>query len=139
MKISVSLATIKQTRLREFAWRFIFGGLVTAAAGFIANEFGPVIGGLFLAFPSIFPASMTLVQKHEMEKKERYSMSGKRQGVRAAGASAAGAALGTFGLLIFGLVVFLYAPEHNAWLVLGCATVAWCIVSTLAWIIRKRV
>jgi hypothetical protein len=30
---------------------------------------GPRVGGLFLAFPAIFPASATLVEKHEKQKK----------------------------------------------------------------------
>ena len=38
---------------------FFFGGLITAVAGVIAQRFGPIIGGLFLAFPAIFPASAT--------------------------------------------------------------------------------
>jgi hypothetical protein len=36
-------------------------GAITAAAGLIAGLYGPTIGGLFLAFPSILPASLTLV------------------------------------------------------------------------------
>lgn len=36
---------------------------VTALAGVIAKHYGPVIGGLFFAFPAIFPASATLIEK----------------------------------------------------------------------------
>ncbi len=54
----------------DYAIRFLFGGLITVAAGIIAKRFGPGIGGLFLAFPAIFPASATLIEKHEKEKKE---------------------------------------------------------------------
>jgi len=50
--------------------------LVTAVAGIIANKFGPAIGGLFLAFPAIFPASATLIEKHEKEKKEKQGFEG---------------------------------------------------------------
>ena len=35
------------------------------------QRWGPGIGGLFLAFPAIFPASATLVEKHEKQKKNR--------------------------------------------------------------------
>jgi hypothetical protein len=31
----------------------------------------PVVGGLFLAFPAIFPASATLIEKHVRERKEK--------------------------------------------------------------------
>jgi hypothetical protein len=36
---------------------------MTAIPGWIASKYGPVVGGLFLAFPAIFPASATLVEK----------------------------------------------------------------------------
>jgi hypothetical protein len=71
MRIKVDLSVIGQTRWYEYAIRFLFGGLITAVAGITAKQFGPIIGGLFLAFPAIFPASATLIEKHEKEKKER--------------------------------------------------------------------
>ncbi len=40
----------------------------SVAAGLIANKWGPGVGGLFLAFPAIFPASVGLVEKHEKQK-----------------------------------------------------------------------
>jgi uncharacterized protein DUF3147 len=69
MNIRVTLGALKQMRLKELALRFGFGGAITAAAGIIAMKFGPVIGGLFLAFPAILPASLTLVENHEVQKK----------------------------------------------------------------------
>jgi hypothetical protein len=69
MRISISLSSLKQTTMKEYALRFVLGGLVTAIVGLVGKEFGPVVGGLFLAFPSIFPAAITLVEKHEAEKK----------------------------------------------------------------------
>jgi hypothetical protein len=38
--------------------------------GLIAKRFGPGIAGLFLAFPAIFSASATLIEKHEKLKKQ---------------------------------------------------------------------
>jgi hypothetical protein len=40
--------------------------VVTVLAGFVADHYGPVLGGLFLAFPGIFPASVSLVENHKM-------------------------------------------------------------------------
>src|SRR5437588_12303715 len=71
MRIRIEPAALLQTRWYELALRFLFGGLITAVAGIIAKEFGPGIGGLFLAFPAIFSASATLIEKHETQKKER--------------------------------------------------------------------
>jgi len=76
MKINVSLSSLRQSSWREMALRFGLGGLITAFAGLIANEFGPVIGGFFLAFPSIFPASVTLVEQHEVDKKRKQGIEG---------------------------------------------------------------
>ena len=54
----------------EYLIRFVFGGagLVCVAAGLIAKKFGPGVGGLFLAFPAIFPAGASLVESHERKK-----------------------------------------------------------------------
>lgn len=46
------------------------GCLITVATGMIAKKYGPGIGGLFLAFPAILPASATLIEKHEKQKEE---------------------------------------------------------------------
>ena len=39
----------------------------------------PVVGGLFLAFPAIFPASATLIEKHGRERKEKAGLAGARR------------------------------------------------------------
>src|ERR1700685_3371964 len=54
--LQLDLSTFRETRWYEYAARFFFGGLITAAAGIVAKKLGPAIGGLFLAFPAIFPA-----------------------------------------------------------------------------------
>jgi Flp pilus assembly protein TadB len=55
MIVQAKFAALKGIKPHEFALRFLFGGLVCVAAGLIAKEYGPAIGGLFLAFPAIFP------------------------------------------------------------------------------------
>ena len=138
MNITVNLTGLAETKPHEYVLRFVFGGLVTALVGIITTKFGPVIGGLFLAFPSIFPATVTLVERHEARKKEQHGMIGARLARCAAAADAAGAAIGSFGLSIFGLIVWLYAVDHNAWLVLGAATAAWFLFATTLWFVRRR-
>lgn len=81
-------------------------------AGLVANEFGPLIGGFFLAFPSIFPASVTLVERHEVDQKREQGMDGTSLARQAAGVDAAGAALGTFGLMAFAVVVWVMAADY---------------------------
>ena len=138
MNISVSLSGLAQTKPLEFALRFVFGGIVTALAGLIAAQFGPVVGGIFLAFPSIFPATATLIEKHEAKKKKQEGMHGRYLAKCAAGADAAGAAMGTIGLLAFGMLVWQLSESVAPWMVLTTATIAWFAVAMIVWIVRKR-
>ncbi len=138
MRIKIDASAVQKTRWYELAVRFLFGGLITAAAGMIAKECGAGIGGLFLAFPAIFPASATLIEKHEKQKKERAGFHDSVRGRKAASADAAGATIGGLGLLAFAWVVKQFLSTHPAWLVLIGATGIWLAVSLLLWQIRKR-
>ena len=93
MKIRLDTSVFGKTKWFEYAIRFVFGGLITAIAGVIARDFGPAIGGLFLAFPAIFPASATLIEKHEKQKKEKHGLDGAKRGRQAASLDAAGSAV----------------------------------------------
>jgi hypothetical protein len=95
-------------------------------------DFGPVIGGLFLAFPAIFPASATLIEKHVRERKEKAGLAGARRGKEAAALDAAGATLGSFGLAAFGLVIWLMVVPFPAWAFV-VSSAAWLAVAMLAW------
>jgi hypothetical protein len=61
----------------------------------------PVIAGLLLAFPAIFPGSATLIEKHEKEEKEKNGMSAAVRGRQAASVDAAGSAMGSLSLVVF--------------------------------------
>jgi hypothetical protein len=137
MRIQVDLSTLAQTQWHDYAVRFLFGGLITTLAGIITKEFGPGIGGLFLAFPAIFPASATLIEKHEKEKKESLGLKGEARGRIAASIDAAGSSMGSIGLVVFALVVSQFISRGRAWIVLGGATVLWLGVSAAIWQIRK--
>ncbi len=139
MQIKVDLSGLQQTQWHDYAIRFFLGGLITAIAGIIAKEFGAVVGGLFLAFPAIFPASATLIEKHEKQKKEEKGLPGTQRGREAASVDAAGSAMASLGLLVFALIVWQFAPRHNTRTVLMSATIAWLTVSVLIWHVRKRV
>jgi len=138
MQIKVDLSVLGQTKWHEYAVRFLFGGLITAVAGIIAKKFGPGIGGLFLAFPAIFPASATLIEKHEKQKKEREGLEGTQRGREAATIDAAGSAMGSIGLLVFALLVWQLLSRYGGWVVLMASTAAWLTVSVLIWHIRKQ-
>ncbi len=139
MKIEVNIAALSRSKWYEYLVRFVFGGLVTALAGIIAKRYGPGVGGLFLAFPAIFPATATLLEKHENQKKERVGKSGTLRSREIAGADAAGAAIGSLGLMVFAAIVWRCLPHASMAVVLSAATLAWLFVSVTMWIVRKTV
>jgi hypothetical protein len=85
---------------------------------------GPGVGGLFLAFPPIFPASVGLVEKHEEQKKQQHGLDGTIRGREAAGLDAAGAAIGSIGLIAFAVAVWRLMPLLSTWRVMVCAMLA---------------
>jgi MFS family permease len=138
MIVDVKLASLRSTKPHEYALRFLFGGIVTAAAGVIAMRYGPVIGGLFLAFPAIFPASVTLIENHERKRKQDAGFDGTRRGRIAAGIEAAGTSLGAVALLLFAFILCRFLLSHNPGLTLVAASLAWLTLSTLLWLLAKR-
>jgi hypothetical protein len=137
MRVSLNFSALGKTKWYEYAIRFAFGGTITLLAGVVAKKYGPVLGGLFLAFPAIFPASATLVEKHEREKKKKAGIPKTIRGRQAGALDAYGAGLGAVGLLCFAIVVWQFLCWHGAILVLSVATAAWTLVSILLWRARK--
>ena len=138
MKVQATLSALKQTKWYEYASRFFIGGAITVFAGVIAKKFGPTVGGLFLAFPAIFPASATLIEKHEKQKKERVGMRAGHRGQDAAALDAAGAAMGSIGLIAFAILVWFSLTRFPTLAVLAGSSVVWLVVSVCVWIIWKR-
>ena len=138
MMVKLDLAGLRETKWHEYLIRFLFGGLITAIAGAIGKQWGPAVAGLFLAFPAIFPASATLVEKHERERKQRKGLQGEQRGTEAAADDAMGAAIGAIGLIVFASICWLLIPRYSAVLILAGAMLAWFVVASLSWILRKR-
>ena len=59
MIVKVSSSPLKDGRWYEYLIRFVLGGMATVATGVISSQFGASVGGLFLALPAIFCASIT--------------------------------------------------------------------------------
>ena len=137
MIVQFKPSALRQTGWHEYFVRFVLGGAMTVVAGLIATRFGPVIGCLFLAFPAIFPASATLIEKHVRDHKEKAGLPRTRRGREAAALDAAGAALGSFGLVAFGLVIWMMIMRSSAW-ALVLAAASWLAVAMLAWHLRRR-
>jgi hypothetical protein len=138
MIVAVNPSALKQSKWYELALRFVLGGLVTAAAAEIADKIGPSFGGLFLAFPAILCASVTLVEKHERQRKEKKALHGTYRGREAASADAAGAAMGSVGLFGFAWFSWKLLPDHNAAAVIVGATLLWAMIAGTVWLIWKK-
>jgi len=138
VRISLSPSAVRELRPGELASRFVLGGAITAAAGFIASRYGPTLGGLFLAFPAILPASLTLVAKHQERRKMDRGLSGVVRGRHAASLDAFGALLGTGGLAGFAISTRILATRINAPSTLIAATATWFVIAIGLWRLRKR-
>jgi uncharacterized membrane protein (GlpM family) len=136
--ISVHLVALKQTKLHQYAIRFLIGGLCTVVAGLIGKRFGPIIGGLFLAFPAIFPAGASLIESQEKEKKEKIGADGSARGRMAASMDSAGAALGALGLMGFAGTSWILLKHREATVAITTATLAWLLLALLLWNLRRR-
>lgn len=139
MRIEFNLAALRQIKPNEYLVRFFFGGAITLAAALIAKRFGPAVGGLFLAFPAIFPASITLLSKHEIQKKQKHELRGTERAKLSAALDARGAALGCIGLMCFAAIVVETLQHWPIALTLASATATWFAVSFFLWRIEKRV
>jgi hypothetical protein len=115
----INVANLKGVRPWEYVLRFVFGGLVTALAGGVTHAWGPSVGGLFLAFPSILPATLTLVKEHDGRAK--------------AADDARGGLLGSVGLVLFAVIVAASGAHAPVWIVLGVATLAWMGLGVVLW------
>lgn len=137
MIVDFKVSSLRDVKPHEYAMRFAFGGVCTVAAGVIAKRFGPAVGGLFLAFPAIFPAGASLIETHEREQKQKAGFDGARRGRVAASIDAAGAAIGCIGLVGFALVLWAVLPRHGSYVAVLLASLAWLVLSVGPWLVRK--
>jgi hypothetical protein len=135
--VSLSPSSLKEGRLHEYLIRFALGGATTVFTGFISSRCGASIGGLFLALPAIFCASATLIEKHEIRRKRKAGLDGRRRGEEAAALESAGTVLGAFGMLAFA-VTFSLTVQDSIPTAFIAASLAWAIVSIAGWCVRRK-
>lgn len=111
----VDVRRVRNVKPRDLATRFALGATVSVVAGIISHLAGARIGGVFLAFPAILPASLTIVQEKE--------------GTRTADRDALGAVLGGSALVVFAAVAESMFRHHNSAAVLALAFAAWLVSS----------
>ncbi|SRR5579862_1181134 len=137
MVVKLQLSALRQTRWYELALRILFGGIATVLTGLIAKSYGPVIAGLFLAFPAIFPSTATLVEKHTKERRRKAGLDGGLRAANAVAIEARGASIGSVGLVAFAAALWLAVPRLASVLGFIVAGGAWLTVSVAGWQLRR--
>jgi hypothetical protein len=107
-------AKLSKVKPPEMLIRFVFGAGIALVAALASTAFGPKFGGLFLAFPAVLPATLTLIEEKE--------------GTAKAWADASGGVLGAAGLAAFAFTA-LRLLHANPAVALLLALVAWLLVS----------
>jgi Protein of unknown function (DUF3147) len=107
--VAADPGNLREIKPRDLAVRFAFGAATSVIAGGATLLYGPHAGGVFLAFPAILTASVTLIEKDE--------------GMAAAVHDVEGAVLGAVGLALFA-IAFEATIER--------AAVGWALVLSMA-------
>jgi hypothetical protein len=64
----VQLAKLKEVEPGDLLVRIAFGALISVIAGVVSLVWNAKAGGMFLAFPAILPATLTLIEKKESKR-----------------------------------------------------------------------
>ena len=122
---SADLSKIRGAKPKELLVRFVLGAAVSVDAGIISKGVGPRLGGVFLAFPAILPASLTFVQGKE--------------GTHKADRDAIGAVLGGLALVVFAAVAESTFTRLNPALALVCSLAGWLVACAAMYVILAAV
>lgn len=112
---------IRQVGFRQLAIRFSAGAITSIAAGGVTLVFGTRVGGIFLAFPAILAASLTLIAKEEDSAEARED--------------ARGAVMGGLAMAVFAAIASLTLGHLNPAIALLLATVGWFAGALLGYLI----
>ena len=122
--IAFDPGNVKSIKKRDLAVRFAFGAGASILAGVVTLATNARVGGIFLAFPAILAASLTLIDEEEGSPDAREDARGAVVGAIALGAFAA------TGVTLFGHVASV--------LVLLIATAVWAGVAVGLYLLLWR-
>lgn len=113
--VGIGRAQLLQPEWTQLGLRFAFGAGVALLAGLVGMRFGPRVGGLFLAFPAVLPAALTLIEKKE--------------GPATTDIDAVGAILGSVAMVAFAVLAAVLMARVGAPPAVAAAGAAWVIVA----------
>ncbi len=115
----LDLKRVAHTDRKQLLIRFAIGALTSVGAGAITLAFGDRVGGIFLAFPAILAASLTLIEEEEAAADARED--------------ARGATVGGAALTLFAGVAAVTLGHLAGALALVSATAAWLAAALLGY------
>lgn len=116
---TLEIRKIARTDRKALLYRFGAGALTSVLAGGVTLAFGERVGGLFLAFPAILAASLTLIAREEDSADARED--------------ARGATVGGGALTMFAAVAALTLGHLAGAVALLSATAAWVAAALLGY------
>jgi hypothetical protein len=119
------LSALRGLSAGELGVRFAMGAVASFVAGLVAQAYGARLGGIPLALPAIFVASITLEQR----KDSRGAMQDQ----------VTGAPIGALGMIAFALTVVALVERLPLVATLALATLAWAAVSLVAYLVVQLV
>ncbi|GHO82810.1 DUF3147 family protein [Dictyobacter formicarum] len=109
----LDLSQLKQIKIKDYILRFFFGGAISVIAALIALLTNGRIGGIFMAFPAILLASLTIINRED--------------GKHKAEEDAKGAIIGALAFVITAIVLSLTLQVLPGMLALFLALVIWLL------------
>jgi Protein of unknown function (DUF3147) len=110
---------------KDYVARFVFGAAISLLAGLIGMFLGPKFGGVWLGFPAILPASLTMIQK--------------RHGKEEAAIDSEGAVLGAAAFVVYAIVLTIFTSPWGVVATLVVALVLWTVVAVALYTLTRIV
>jgi hypothetical protein len=117
-------SAVAQCRPSELLIRFAFGFTVSVVAGLVSLGAGDRAGGMFLAFPAILPATLTLIER--------------KDGEAPAEGNAAGAMLGAVAMCAFAIVSWALLDVVPSVVAELLALAVWTVAAVSLFLLARR-
>ena len=121
--VGINPRAVRRPEWPQLTVRFAFGAAIAIAAGLLGMRFGARVGGVFLAFPAILPAALTLLERTE--------------GVTETGVDAVGASLGAAAMLVFSLTILWLGRRVPPAAAVVIAAGVWMIVAAALFAVAR--